>query len=514
MAFLDKERGLIVIRIVYDGPALSGKTTTLRALARGLGGSIFSGDEAEGRTLYFDWLDYTGGRFEGHPIRCQAVSVPGQRLLRARRERILEGADAVVFVADTSRSGLEASGRMLESLRTSLREGPAPRPGIVVQANKRDAPDAAPSLDVRRVLAPGGGVAVLDSVASAGMGLREAFVLAVRLALDRVRELLRLERLPELPPDADSWAALLEDLRSREREVEGRGEGPGLSIAAVALAEALQAESGATAAPGHAQPVAALTAPSDSGAEPPTAGGRPPVPTASVPGGMIWPPIGGRIVLHEAVAEPPVLEATMDGSWTGVSRGRMRLHSYAADIFPDAEASRRALVDWARWHTALLPRLSPRRCVLAAQADRGAWRLWQIVSGERTLRVALEQVLSRGAPDQVARGLLDVVRSFDEGFSALAPLGLHCSLDTLGFVESGLVYVGLTPPAGTPTRPGALAESRLEDRLRAEFGPVVAKRTSSGELDVPRVLHHLVPLVRASTQERAGELLAAMLIGN
>ena len=160
MALRDAERELIVIRIVYDGPALSGKTTTLRALAGSLGRDLFSGDEAEGRTLYCDWLDYTGGRFEGYAIRCQVVSVPGQRSLRARRARILETADAVVFVADTRRAQLEASAGVLSSLRELAGSRAHPRPGAVVQANKRDAADAAPMDEVRAWLGADGGVAI------------------------------------------------------------------------------------------------------------------------------------------------------------------------------------------------------------------------------------------------------------------------------------------------------------------------------------------------------------------
>src|SRR5262245_233839 len=105
MATYDAERGAIVVRIVYDGAALAGTTTTLQALARGFGRPIFSGDEAHGRTLHFDWVDFVGGRFEGSPIRCQLVSVPGQAALAARRRLLLETADAVVLVVDSTPGG-------------------------------------------------------------------------------------------------------------------------------------------------------------------------------------------------------------------------------------------------------------------------------------------------------------------------------------------------------------------------------------------------------------------------
>ena len=86
MAVIDDTRGVLVVRIVYDGPALSGKTTSLKALARGVGREITTPQETAGRTLFFDWVDYVGGLFDGRQIRCQIVSVPGQLDL-AERER-------------------------------------------------------------------------------------------------------------------------------------------------------------------------------------------------------------------------------------------------------------------------------------------------------------------------------------------------------------------------------------------------------------------------------------------
>ena len=71
MAVLDARSDAVVIRIVYDGAPMAGKTTSVGALGRGLGSNVLTPAEVGGRTLYFDWLDYTGGLFEGHRIRCQ-----------------------------------------------------------------------------------------------------------------------------------------------------------------------------------------------------------------------------------------------------------------------------------------------------------------------------------------------------------------------------------------------------------------------------------------------------------
>src|SRR5579864_6982644 len=128
MAVLDLERDVIVIRIVYDGPPLAGKTTSVRALAHSLARSVETPLEASGRTVFFDWMEYTGGLFEGHQIRCQVVSVPGQPDLAARRRAHV--------------------GQLVEILRA---QGEPPI-GVVVQANKQDVPGALSRDAIREAL--------------------------------------------------------------------------------------------------------------------------------------------------------------------------------------------------------------------------------------------------------------------------------------------------------------------------------------------------------------------------
>ena len=101
MAVLDPRNDTVVIRVVYDGAPMAGKSTSVGALGRGLGSHVYSPAQLSGRTLYFDLLDYIGGQFEGRRIRCQIISVPGQATLAPRRRLLLESADAIVFVGDS-----------------------------------------------------------------------------------------------------------------------------------------------------------------------------------------------------------------------------------------------------------------------------------------------------------------------------------------------------------------------------------------------------------------------------
>src|SRR5579859_4278683 len=154
MALVDPDTNQLVVRILYDGPAFAGKTTSLKRLAASLGGKIFSADEADGRTLFFDWVDYVGGRFEGMPIRCQIVSVPGQQILIKRRRLLLETADAAVFVLDSRRAAIPENQRAFDVLREVVANASPPF-GIVVQANKRDLPDLANLDEIRSALGEG-----------------------------------------------------------------------------------------------------------------------------------------------------------------------------------------------------------------------------------------------------------------------------------------------------------------------------------------------------------------------
>ena len=217
MAVIDPVSDTVVIRIVYDGAPFAGKTTTIRALAGGFGGQVRSPGEIEGRTLFFDWLDYTAGLFEGRRIRCQIVSVPGQAILAPRRRRLLLSADVVVYVSDGSPSAFAAELGYLVGLKQALESRATPPVGVVVQANKRDLPDAVPVADLRNALDRVRlKAAIIESNACDGTGVRETFVFAVRLALDRVRELLRNGKLREARPQVDNDDDLLADLKRHD----------------------------------------------------------------------------------------------------------------------------------------------------------------------------------------------------------------------------------------------------------------------------------------------------------
>ena len=145
MAVFDPSEQRLVLRVVYDGAAGAGKTTNIRQL-----GSLFvaqritqvvSPAELNGRTLFFDWMQISAGAVCGFPLICQVVSVPGQAAFTARRRQLLESADVVVFVCDSSKEKLnDAVDALLLADELVLPTGEALP--LVFQANKQDQEDA------------------------------------------------------------------------------------------------------------------------------------------------------------------------------------------------------------------------------------------------------------------------------------------------------------------------------------------------------------------------------------
>ncbi|MBL8265329.1 GTP-binding protein [Steroidobacter sp.] len=533
MAVIDPKDDCVVIRVVYDGAPMAGKTTSVATLGRGLGAGVYSPADLDGRTLYFDWLDYTGGLFEGRRIRCQIVSVPGQATLAPRRRRLLESADVVVFVGDSSPAGFEADRRYLGALRSVLKSVAGPPIGIVLQANKRDLPDAVSLPQLRSMLDQLElRSAIIESVATESSGVRETFVFAVRLALDRVRELMRSGALATAPPKINTAADLLEELQQAESGALDLATESGklthtrmhdvqhTSMASQALQEAMQANVDVPAQPAaqsfvqsgpaanitnDAQPApAADHVTSDSQLAAPAThvsnDRRPAVPNEKVASGLVWPPVDGRLILHETSASPAHLQQDNEGGWSGTIDHRWWLHSAAGAVFDNIEAGRAELVQWARQHVAGTELLSKQRCIVLAADGQDRFRLWQIVRVESSLRSQLEEALL-GDAGAIANSLLGVARSFVQMAERLsaAMCELQLTLANISASANGAVYLGFLPTPSLMRPPRSWSASQVSELLFSELRfaqPTLQARRSDmlTELTkIARVAEHQAP---------------------
>jgi signal transduction histidine kinase len=200
---------ILQAKVVYYGPALSGKTTNLRQIHRITDprneNRLISLNTSSDRTLFFDLLPLDLGRISGHSVKVQLYTVPGQVRYDATRRVVLSGADAVVFVADSG-PGKGAENRAAwENLKTNLKANgldPSIVP-IVIQYNKQD-------LDIRLTpkeieSAIRSGMEGVSASALTGPGVMETFRLAVLMMLRRLSVLTgrrRAEDLAELEEQA------------------------------------------------------------------------------------------------------------------------------------------------------------------------------------------------------------------------------------------------------------------------------------------------------------------------
>jgi signal recognition particle receptor subunit beta len=137
----------LVFKIVYYGPGLSGKTSTLQHIhataAPEHRGKMVSLATPVDRTLYFDFLPLRVPHVRGMGVKLQLFTVPGQVYYNATRKLVLTGADGLVFVSDSQAGRVDANLEALENLRDNLREHGRTLDDFphVIQHNKRDLAD-------------------------------------------------------------------------------------------------------------------------------------------------------------------------------------------------------------------------------------------------------------------------------------------------------------------------------------------------------------------------------------
>jgi len=153
VAQVDFAERQLTLKLVYYGPPMSGKTSNLRALHGAVDklnrGRLMVLDTRDDRTLFFDLLPIFF-RASGFSFRIKVYTVPGQPVHEATRKVVLQGADGVVFVADSRRDQVEANRSSWTNLKANLAALGLPNVPVVLQYNKRDLPDAVPLAEVDR----------------------------------------------------------------------------------------------------------------------------------------------------------------------------------------------------------------------------------------------------------------------------------------------------------------------------------------------------------------------------
>jgi hypothetical protein len=133
---------VLQFKIVYWGPGESGKTTNYFRLREKFNGvklnSGYSIETTDGRTLWQDsirlsfYLNLKKVKFN---IITQILTATGQERFLSTREYVLDGADGVVFVADSDPEKMEQNKRSFRELISFTQDKQIP---YVIQLNKRD----------------------------------------------------------------------------------------------------------------------------------------------------------------------------------------------------------------------------------------------------------------------------------------------------------------------------------------------------------------------------------------
>ena len=185
MAELNEKEKKLVIKIVYYGPALSGKTTNLMQLHEFMNparcGEFMVFETKGDRTLFFDLLPMLIKSESGFKVKIKLFTVPGQPAHDATRKEVLSRADGVVFVADSQRNQAMNNFESFDNLeKNTARVGlDFDKLPLVIQFNKRDLKDIITEEEVLNLWKPTG-LPVTFSSAVYGRGVKETFEIALK----------------------------------------------------------------------------------------------------------------------------------------------------------------------------------------------------------------------------------------------------------------------------------------------------------------------------------------------
>jgi mutual gliding-motility protein MglA len=192
MATISASTKTVSMKVVYYGPGLCGKTTNLVKLhtrfPEAQRGALIKLDTETERTLFFEYFLANMGSIDGYNVKVNYFTVPGQSFHNATRSVVLDGADGVVFVADSSPLREEANLVSFDNMRENLARFNRKLEDIplVFQWNKRDVPKAISEKTLHKALNPKG-FPSFPAVASEGKGVWETEQAILKLSLEKLQ---------------------------------------------------------------------------------------------------------------------------------------------------------------------------------------------------------------------------------------------------------------------------------------------------------------------------------------
>lgn len=182
------------VKIVFFGPAMSGKTTSIQWLfsSLDLADKLTSIENTVGRTMFCDFGTIPFALGDSWTINAHIWSATGQDFYRSTREVVLVGSDGVVFVADSQEHLLDENLASWNELKAIVTEEERPLP-IIILLNKQDLPNTIDEDRLRRHLSLPASIPVVRSIARSGHNIFEAFQI---LFHDAMRATVLTQPLP------------------------------------------------------------------------------------------------------------------------------------------------------------------------------------------------------------------------------------------------------------------------------------------------------------------------------
>jgi hypothetical protein len=187
----DEQEKRMVLKLVFYGPALSGKTTNLLQLHELLvkegRGDLMVLDTKDDRTIFFDLLPFFMLAPSGLKIKVKVYTVPGQVRHDATRKAVLQRADGVAFIADSQLHESSNNANSFANLEQNLalvgldiEQIP-----LVIQYNKRDLSGLISPEEILKTWQPTG-IPVFLASALNGKGVIPTFAKLLELTYARL----------------------------------------------------------------------------------------------------------------------------------------------------------------------------------------------------------------------------------------------------------------------------------------------------------------------------------------
>lgn len=192
MALVNQAKREINAKIVFFGPGLAGKATSLKHVFNKLKpefrGAMKVMNVQDARMLFFDFTPPGDGNVDGFRVRFHLYTVSGGNVDPAAWKMVLKGVDGVVFVADSSKDRLEDNKEAMENLAAFLKgygQSLASVPAVL-QVNKSDLAEALPVAELDRAV-NAARIPTFSSSAKGGEGVLQALMALVKTVLTGLR---------------------------------------------------------------------------------------------------------------------------------------------------------------------------------------------------------------------------------------------------------------------------------------------------------------------------------------